>query len=85
MGIRRADGGYSANVEGFLVIRGERVRIAKTNCTAFSLAEPCELAPGTTATLLVIVDGKEDTKLVELPQGVSSGQTIVNYKVLAPF
>lgn len=85
MGIHREDGGYSANVEGFFVLRGERIRLAKTNGVTFVLAQPCEFPPGTQGDLVVFVDGKKDSKLVELPSGVALGQTVVNYKVLAPF
>jgi hypothetical protein len=84
MGIQH-EHGYSAEVEGFLVIRGERVRLAKTNAHALVLAESCELPPGAVGELLIIVDGKSDSRLVTLPSGVCKGQTLVNYQVAAPF
>ena len=84
MGIQH-EHGYSAEVEGFLVIGGERVRLAKTNAHALVLAEPCELPPGAVGELLVIVDGKPDSRLITLPGGVCKGQTLVNYQVAAPF
>ena len=77
--------GYSAEVEGFLVIRGERVRVAKSNDRAFVLAEACELPPGTVGELLLIVDGKPDSRLITLPGGICKGQTLVPYQVAAPF
>lgn len=80
------ENGYSADVEGFLVVRGgPRVRLAKTNGATFTLAEPCELSPGTLGELVVIVDGKKSSRLVTLPGGVSFGQTLVRYAVAAPF
>ena len=84
MGIQH-EHGYSADVEGFLVIRGERVRLAKSNDRAFVLAETCELPPGTVGELLVIVDGESDSRLITLPGGVCKDQTIVGYQVAAPF
>jgi hypothetical protein len=84
MGIRR-ENGYSANVEGFFVHGRTRVRLAKTNGCTFVLAEPCELPPGVTGELIVIVDDNPYAKLVTLPDGVVSGQTVVNYKIAAPF
>jgi hypothetical protein len=35
--------------------------------------------------LSITVDGKKDTKLVSLPDGVLPGQTVVKYSVVAPF
>ena len=79
------ENGYSADVEGYLVIRGTRIRLAKTNRGSIVLAEPCELPPGTVGDLLIIVDGKKSSRLVTLPCGVARGQTQVNYTVAAPF
>ena len=84
MGIERNDG-YSATVEGFFVVRGNRIRLAKTNGCTFAFAEPCELSPGTIGELLVIVDGSEQRRTVTLPDGVVQGQLIVRYEVSAPF
>jgi hypothetical protein len=77
--------GYSAEVEGFFVIRGSRVRLAKTNGCTFVLAESCELPPGAEGELLTVVDGKANSRRVVLPDGVLSGQTLVKYLVAAPF
>ena len=85
MGIHRADGGYSATVEGFFVVSGERKRLAKTNGSKFVLTEPCELAIGSTGDLLVIVDGKRDSERVMLPKGIANGQIVAEYTVIAPF
>ena len=85
MGIHHEDG-YSADVEGFLVVRdGPRIRLAKTNGSTLTLAESCELAPGTLGDLLVIVDGEKSSRLVVLPDGISIGQSQVRYTVAAPF
>jgi hypothetical protein len=84
MGIHHEDG-YSAAVEGYFVVGDARFQIAKSNGRNFVLAEPCELSPGTIGELLVIVDGAADSRLVELPTGVSFGQTIVQYRETAPF
>ena len=84
MGTHHEDG-YSADVEGFLVVDDQRIRLAKTNGSTFALAESCELAPGTVGDLLTIVDGQESSRLVKLPAGVTQGQTVVVYTVAAPF
>ena len=77
--------GYSAEVEGFLVVGEQRIRVAKTNERRIVLAEPCELDAGTQADLLVLVDGNEYSQRVALLSAVAIGQTSVDYRVLAPF
>ncbi|HVX60225.1 MAG TPA: hypothetical protein VHC19_06485 [Pirellulales bacterium] len=84
MGIRH-EYGYSAEVEGFFVTKEKRIRLAKTNGSAFVLAEPCELPPGIEGDLLVIIDGNAHSQRVVLPNGVERGQTAVNYALAAPF
>jgi hypothetical protein len=84
MGVHHEDG-YSASVEGYFVTSNRRIRLAKTNGSKFVLAEPCELAPGTTGELVVIVDGEENVRSVSVVDGVVPGQTHVDYEVTAPF
>ena len=84
MGIQR-ENGYSAHVEGFFVFGEGRVRLVKTNECTITLAESCELPPGTMGELLVIVDSRQHSQLVVLPEGVTPGQISVNYLVAAPF
>ena len=85
MGIAR-ENGYSASVEGFLVVAGCRYRVAKTNATHLVLVEPsCQLGPGTEAELLIIVDGDTDSTRITLPTGIAPGQQRVPYEELVPF
>ena len=84
MGTQR-ENGYSADVEGFFVVNGNRIRLAKTNGSTFCLAESCELPPGSEGDLLIIIDGKSHSRRVVVPDGVCLGQTQVSYKVSAPF
>lgn len=77
--------GYSADVAAFFVVSGDRIPLAKTNDRTFVLAEDRELPPGAEGDLLTIVDGKAGSRRVILPDGVCSGQTLVKYKVAAPF
>jgi hypothetical protein len=84
MGLNR-ENGYSASVEGFLVVEGTRFRLAKTNGVNFVLVESCELAPGTDGELLIIVDGNADAKRITLPNGVKAGQSLVRYDEYVPF
>jgi hypothetical protein len=84
MGIQHKDG-YSADVEGFFVALGRRFRLAKSNGCTVVFAESCELPRGIEGDLLVVVDGKSDSRRVILPDGAVPGQLEVNYKVAAPF
>ncbi len=84
MGRYHADG-YSADVEGYLVVDGQRIVLGKTNSRQLFLAEPCELPPGTEGELLIIIDGNASSRLVTLPSGVVQGQIAVEYTVAAPF
>ena len=84
MGTYHEDG-YSSEVRGFLVVRDRRFRLAKTNGKNFVLSEECELPPGTEGELLIILDGREDSRRIKLPGGVSAGDLSTSYEVLAPF
>lgn len=68
MGVYR-ENGYSASVEAFLIVNGNRIRLAKTNGTTITLAKPHELAPGTVGELMIIVDRDERSTTVMLPDG----------------
>lgn len=81
----RHEHGYSADVEGFLVVGGTRIRLAKTNGQTMVVADPCELSPGAEGELLVIVDGSKSSRRVVIEDGIVRGQTIVKYRVAAPF
>ena len=78
MGIKR-ENGYSASIEGFLVVGGTHYRLAKTNGACLVLVEECELAPATEGHLLIIVDGVRDWKRIEIPLGMKQGERCVEY------
>jgi hypothetical protein len=84
MGIHH-ENGYSADVEGYFVVNGDRIRVAKSNECSFVVVEPRELPPGIEGDLLVIVDGDSDSRRVLLPQGMQLGQNRVPYEVSVPF
>jgi hypothetical protein len=84
MGVQR-ENGYSASVEGFLVVSGTKYRLAKTNGVTLVLSEPCVLPPGSEVELVIIVDGNSDSKQIVLPDGVLPGQARIPYQVTVPF
>ena len=84
MGIAR-ENGYSARVEGFLVVGADRYRLAKTSGVDLVLADPsCSLGPGTSAELLIIVDDDAVSKPITLPDGILRGQQLVRYLRTTP-
>jgi hypothetical protein len=84
MGTHHAEG-YSASVEGFFVVDGRRIRVAKTNEAFITLAERCELPAGTEGQLIVTVDGDSFSQTIRLPHGITIGQSTTDYTVAAPF
>jgi hypothetical protein len=84
MGFHRKDG-YSASVEAYLVVQGVRYDVAKTSADEVVLAEPCELAPGCEAELVVIVDGHRNARAIVLDDGVSLGTHAARYSAAVPF
>jgi hypothetical protein len=85
MGIHRENGGYSASVEGLLIVGSDILRLAKTNGRTLVLAEPRELAPKTCGELRITVDGEVHSRRVVLPSGSTAEQTLIEYDVIAPF
>ena len=81
MGVHHQDG-FSAAVEGFLVVGGDRFRLAKSNGQSFALAEPCDLQPGSEAELLIVIEGNATTRRVMLPEGIVHGQVVVKYAAI---
>lgn len=77
--------GYSASIEAFLIIDGQKFKIAKTSRDTLTFAQPCELPPGSEGTLSITVDGCQSTRLVVLDDGVINGDQLARYSTAAPF
>jgi hypothetical protein len=71
MGQRWLDG-YSADVEIYLRIAGERVDVAQIGRGRLILRTPRELPPGTRATLVFRIDGHEEREEVVLCEGAAA-------------
>ncbi len=86
MGIARTNG-YSATVEGYLIVGDGRYRLAKTNGVRLVLSQPCadEFPPGTDGELVIIVDGDRGSKRITLPDGVVCGEHQARYEAFVPF
>jgi hypothetical protein len=76
---------YSAMVRAYLRVGSDTFGVAKINGKQLTLAEPCELSPGSQGQLVVIVDDHQSARTVVLPDGVDQGQREAHYSVVAPF
>lgn len=71
--------GYSAQVDGFLVIGDKRLRIAKSNGMFITLAEPVsDLMLGGRATLEITIDGNTTAESI-YAGAVAPGHNVVEY------
>ena len=69
MGQRWLDG-YSANVEAYLLIKGERYDIAQIGGGALILRGTPDIPAATRATLVVKVDGEEERQQIMICEHV---------------
>ena len=78
MGIQWRDG-YSARVEAHLQLNGTRLRIAQIGPASFILRESDEIAPGTTARIVIKVDDRQEERDVVLHRGATIDAREVEY------
>lgn len=78
MGHRWSDG-YSADVEIFLLIDDQRHDVAQIGAGSLILRRPREIAPDTTARLIIRIDGREDDEQVLLPDGAGANGGLVPF------
>ena len=70
MGQRWLDG-YSAQVELYFLVDGKRHEIAQIGNGSFILRDPNEIPPGTSGTLVIKIDGREEREEVMLCNGAA--------------
>lgn len=78
MGKRWTDG-YSADVELYLMVDGERYEIAQVGNHRLVMRDERSLPAGTEAILVINVDGVERRREINLCDGVPGGQQLVPY------
>jgi hypothetical protein len=61
--------GFSAHVDLFLLVDGERLDVAQVGPSSFIFSKPVELPPGTEGELVISVDGVETKSQVLLQHG----------------
>jgi hypothetical protein len=86
MGTRWADGGYSSDVEIYLCAGGERLRVAQVGPSQLLLRDRRDICPGTSAIILICIDGQEEEHHVILDEGCVVASDIVHFSEdLVPF
>jgi hypothetical protein len=78
MGQRWFDG-YSADVEIYLVIDGERYDVAQICRGSLFLRSPREIPPSTSAKLVIKIDGVEESEQVLLAKGAVPDEMAVSF------
>ena len=71
--------GYSAHIEIYLLVNGERFNVAQVANGSLMLRDPRPIPPETTATLVMRVDEKEERNEVFLREGAPNNTTFVSY------
>lgn len=82
MGQRWLDG-YSADVEIFISIGGQRYDVAQIGRGTLILREPAPIPPLTDATLTIKIDGREEISQIFLTDGAEKDQQPVAFHTLA--
>lgn len=60
--------GFSAEIESYLAVAGQRLRLAKIGPDRIMLRNPTELSPGQ-AVIVTMINGREYRRNVLLPHG----------------
>ena len=71
--------GYSADVEIYLLIRGERFDVAQISDGSLILRDSNDIPPGTEATLVIKIDGHEEREHIFLRAGAESSEEPVPF------
>ena len=78
MGIKWPDG-YSASVDVFLELDGQRYCVERLSDGNFDLRDDCECAPGTLANLVIVIDGDERKFPILLSRGIAEARELVPF------
>jgi hypothetical protein len=78
MGQRWLDG-YSAHVEIYLLVNGERFDIAQIGRGSLILRDSREIPPATHAKLVIKIDGHEEVEYVFLAEGAANSEQPVPF------
>ena len=79
MGRHWIGGGYSAAVELYLLVNGNRLPLSHVGPKSFRLRSWFPIPPKTDATLLIVVDGHEEHRHVFIQHGAADGAERIEY------
>lgn len=74
--------GYSADFRGHLVVGEFSYPLARLDAEELGLAQPMELAP-TDAEIVLVIDGREYRRPIQLPQGSSATLRKIPYRSIS--
>jgi hypothetical protein len=78
MAIRTMDG-YSSSVAIHLEIDGQRLDVAQIGPDSLILRSPTEIAPSTSATLVINIDGRIERDEIVLHEGATKDMVLIPY------
>ena len=73
--------GYSAQVELYLLVLGEQLRISRIGRDSFVLRDRLAIPPSTQAVLLIEVDDHSELQDILLPEGADGSDQPVRYSI----
>jgi hypothetical protein len=71
--------GFSAKVAIALQLNGKRLPIARIGPASFTLRDPCDIAPSSSAQIVIQVDGNREERAVLLHRGATVASPEVEY------
>ncbi len=71
--------GYSAQVDIYLIVDGERYDVAQVANGSLVMRDPRPIPPETVATLVLDIDGKNESKEIFLRDGVADSNGFIPY------
>jgi hypothetical protein len=71
--------GYSAQIELYLLLDGQRLEVEQVAGGFFVLRDSHAIPPGTKATLVIKIDGREEREEVFLKSGTTDNEQIVHF------
>jgi hypothetical protein len=73
-----SSGGYSANVEMYLVVQGQQLPLGQVGPAHCTLRQPAQFAP-TTGEIVIVVDGHETRVQAFFPDGASASDRRLSF------
>ena len=76
--------GYSPNINIYLDINGEKIRLADVLHTSATLYDNASIPPGTKANLIFVIDGEKEQDEIVLTEGISQDSQVIQFTYINP-